>query len=155
METVVDPALASFVGSQTRLLALAVLANADEPLTGYRVAKIASIPRVKVYPELRKGVEAGILARDGDGYRMVDTDLRSLLRKRIRIRWDEEWDRARSARAVTPEDDLRRIQTSLKGARLYNPKNRVPRAAIRELERDPEKNRILRRLNLRPSLRKD
>jgi hypothetical protein len=155
MEAEVDPGLGSLVGSRARLLTLAVLANSDEPLSGYRIAKIASLPRVKVYPEIRKGIEAGILARDGQGYRMVDIDLRSMLRKRVRIRWDEEWDRARSVRATNSADDLERIRASLKGVRLYDPKNRVPRTAIRELERDPEKNRILRRLNLRPSARKD
>jgi len=154
METEIDPALSSFVGSQTRLLTLAVLANTEEPLTGYRVAKIASLPRVKVYPEIRKGIETGILVRDGVGYRMVDTDLRTLLRKRVRIRWDQEWDRARAVQAANVTADLKRIQASLKGIRLYDPRNRVPAAAIRELERDPEKNRILRRLKLRPSTRK-
>jgi hypothetical protein len=155
MESDVDPALAALVGSRSRLLTLAVLANSDEPLSGYRVAKIASLPRVKVYPEIRKGIGTGILVKEGEGYRMVDMDLRSLLRKRVRIRWDQEWDRARSIRAKSAAADLERIQASLKGVRLFDPKNRIPRAAKRELERDPEKNRILRRLNLRPSARKD
>lgn len=150
-----DAALSSLIRSQTRLLTMAVLANAEEPLTGYRIAKIASLPRVKVYPEIRKGVEAGILVKDRRGYRMVDADVRALLRKRVRIRWDQEWDRARRGWATSTTVELERIQRSLKGVRLYDPQNRVPSAAIKEIERDPEKNRILRSLNLRPSARKD
>jgi len=57
VKTDADPALLSLFGSQTRLLTMAVLANADEALTGYRVAKIAGLPREKVYPELRKGIQ--------------------------------------------------------------------------------------------------
>jgi hypothetical protein len=155
MRVDIDPGLTALFGSRARLLTLAVLANADEPLTGYRVAKIAGVPRQKVYPELRRGVATGLLERSGDGFRLSDSDIRAILRKRVRIRWDAEWDRARVSRAVKVASELGQIRASLKGVETYDPTNRIPVEALRELERDPEKNRVLRRLGLRPSLRKD
>ncbi len=151
----VDPALTSLIGSTSRLLTLAVLANADEPLTGYRVAKVANLPRQKVYPELRRSIEAGLVRKTASGFTLTDADVRALLRKRVRIRWDEEWDRARWGRLATPSTELAEILQSLTGTRLYNPKNRIPAAALQELEHDPEKNRILRKYGARPSARKD
>jgi hypothetical protein len=155
MEPHLDPSLSALFGSRTRLLTMAVLANADEPLTGYRVAKVAGLPRTKVYPEIRKGVRAGLLVRDGPGYRMNDPDVKDLLRKRVRIRWYDEWNRARGTTGESVERELSRIRASLEGVRTFNPSNRIPKLAIRELRRDPEKNRILRRLGLRPSTRKE
>lgn len=155
MKTTPDPALESLFGSRTRLLTMAVLANADEPLTGYRVAKIANLPREKVYPEIRRGIEAGLIERREVGFRLCDLDVRTLLRKRVRIRWDEEWDRSRTTWAGTVMDELSRIRASLKGTRIYDPSHRIPAAALRELERDPKKNRILRDLRLRAATRKE
>ena len=143
MPTDIEPALTSLFGSRTRLLTLAVLANSSEPLTGYRIAKLASLPREKVYPELRKGAKAGLVAKVGKGFRLTDPDVRALLQKRVRIRWDEEWDRARPGWNETAVRDLRKIQVSLSAVPLYNPQNRIPPAALRELQRDPAKNRIL------------
>jgi hypothetical protein len=149
-----ESSLAYLFGSQNRLLTMAVLANADEPLTGYRVAKIAGLPRQKVYPEIRRGVEVGLVDRTPSGFLLTDPDVRILLRKRIRIRWDEEWDRAQRARSSTVSSELARIRSSLKAVRTYDPKNRIPLRERRELERDPAKDRILVRMGLRPSRRK-
>jgi hypothetical protein len=155
MGIAVDPLLASFVGSTNRLLTLAVLANADEPLTGYRVAKIANLPRQKVYPELRRSIESGLVRKTTSGFTLTDADVRILLRKRVRIRWDEEWDRARWAQLATPNSELAEITQALRGTRLFDPENRIPAAALRELERVDEKNRTLRKYGARPSKRKD
>ncbi len=154
MEDALDPALASLFGSRTRLLTMAVLANAEEPLTGYRVAKVAGLPRQKVYPEIRRGVDAGLVVGTPSGFRLCDPDIRALLRKRVRIRWTEDWDRARRGRSPEVMGDLRGIRASLKGVRTYEPKNRIPAAALRELERDPAKDQILLRRGASPSLRK-
>ncbi|MGA8543335.1 MAG: hypothetical protein WB947_07370 [Thermoplasmata archaeon] len=154
MEDSSDPALASLFGSRTRLLTMAVLANAEQPMSGYRVAKVAGLPRQKVYPEIRRGVDAGLVVETPSGFRLADADVRALLRKRVRIRWTEDWDRARAGRSPEVTADLRRIRASLKGVRTYEPKNRIPSAALRELERDPAKDQILRRMGARPSLRK-
>jgi hypothetical protein len=149
-----DLPLESLFGSRTRLLTMAVLANAEEPLTGYRIAKVADLPRQKVYPELRKGIGAGLIRRAGPGFVLADPDVRSLLRKRVRIRWDEEWDRSREGQAIKVPAELNRIRSSLRSFKAYDPKNRIPTDARRELQRDPVKNRILRELGLRPSSRK-
>jgi hypothetical protein len=154
MEATLDSVLTSLFGSRTRLLTMAVLANAEEPLTGYRVAKVAGLPRQKVYPELRRGIETGLVTRVSSGFLLSDPDVRALLRKRVRIRWDEEWDRARASRNPEGGADLDRIRSSLRGFRTYDPKNRIPATALRELERDPVKNQILRSMGARPSIRK-
>ena len=156
----IDPGLVSLFGSQTRLLTMAVIANADEPLTGYRVAKIAGLPRIKVYPEIRKGVAANLLARDGAGYRMIDNDVRTLLRKRVRIRWDEEWDRARKGWNEQTRGRLAEILVSIpKDPGYLRPKGwvRSPSAlkAIKEMERPTSKDALLRRRGLRTSARSD
>ena len=79
-----DPALVAFLGSETRARTLGVLANAEFPMTGYRVAVVAGVPRSRVYRELRRAIEAGIVRIEKDGYRLIDPDFRILLRKRIR-----------------------------------------------------------------------
>jgi hypothetical protein len=147
-----DPAIEQFCGSRVRLETLGVLAAAVTPMTGYRVAQIAGLPREKVYPELRKAVALGTVQKDETGYVLVDGDLRTLLRKRVRVTFESAWDRPLSAGAV--EAELRQIRTRTRKIRLYDSANRIPAAAIRELERDPEKNGRLRRLGLRPSKRK-
>lgn len=154
MEGTFDPGLAYIFGSQTRLLTMAVLANSEEPLTGYRVAKVANLPRQKVYPEINRGVEMGVIERVRGGCRLSDPDIRALLRKRVRIRWAEGWDRARAGKAAGVAAELDRIRLSLKGVRTYDPANGIPAAALRELERDPAKNQLLRRAGARPSSRK-
>jgi hypothetical protein len=154
----IDPGLVSLFGSQTRLLTMAVLANADEPLTGYRVAKIADLPRIKVYPEIRKGVATNLLARDGVGYRMIDNDVRTLLRKRVRIRWDKEWDRAREGWNEQTRDRLAEILASIpKDPGYLRPKGWKPsasaRTALQEMDRPASKDTLLRRRGLRTSAR--
>jgi DNA-binding transcriptional ArsR family regulator len=160
MKADVDPALLSLFGSRTRLLTMAALASAQEPLTGYRVAAIAGLPREKVYPELRKGVAAGLLTSARDGFRMVDADIRSLLRKRVRVRWDKEWDRARAGWDEETRSRLTTLLASIPTDSTYlRPEGWTPspsaRKAIREMERPPSKDALLRRRGLRSSDRTD
>ncbi len=149
-----DRALETFCGSRVRLLTLAVLAAADAPLTGYRVAAVAQLPRAKVYPELRKALSTGVARKTAAGFSLVDPDLRQLFRKRVRVTWDEVWDapERRSAEAVNLE--LEGIRRSRSKVPLFDPNNRIPQSALRELQRDPEKDRTLVRLGFRPSARK-
>lgn len=150
-----DPALERLVGSRVRLLTTAVLANSDEPLTGYRIAKIACLPREKVYPELSRGVSSGLIRKEQNGFSLADADIRALFRKRIRIRWDAEWDRARKGWMETASSELQETLRELQRLNLFDPKNRIPESALRELRRSGSKNRTLRKLGLRPSKRKD
>lgn len=150
-----DLALRVFCGSRARLLTLGVLASAEAPLTGYRVASVTGLPRSKVYPELRKAVKAGIVERTDIGFSLVDPDIRTMLRARIRVTWDSYWDRPDRSTSLAVRRELDRIRRARKRVPLFNPKNNIPESAIRELTRDPDKNRALRRLALKPSERKD
>jgi hypothetical protein len=149
-----DVVLEAFCGSRTRLLTLGVLASAEAPLSGYRLALVADLPREKVYPELRKAIAAGSVAKTEFGYSLVDPDLRQLLRSRIRVVWNSNWDRLGSRSSTAVDEELREIRKVTRKISLYDPGNRIPPNSLRELERDPEKNRALRRLGLRPSRRK-
>ena len=91
----VDSALVAAFGSETRVRTLAVLANATRPLTAYRVALVGAIPVDKAYREVRRLAAARLVERRPDGWVLTDGDLRSLLRRRVRIRWDKEWDQER------------------------------------------------------------
>jgi hypothetical protein len=158
MDAGVDPTLLSLFGSQTRLLTMAVLANATEPLTGYRVAVIAGLPREKVYPEIRKGLATGLLTSTKGGYRMVDSDVRCLLQKRVQIRWDKEWDRERTGWNERTQDRLKAILASIPSDPTYlRPEGWKPpasaRALIREMRRPKSKDALLRGRGLRTSLR--
>lgn len=155
MPRATDPALKQLVGSRVRLLTTAVLASSDEPLTGYRIAKIADLPREKVYPELSKGLESGLLRKEPSGFCLADEDIRALFRKRIRIRWDSEWDRARKGWMEKTSSELQEILEELKKRNFYDPKNQIPESALSELRRSRAKNRALRRVGLRTSKRKE
>lgn len=131
-----DPALVAFLGSETRARTLGVLANAEFPMTGYRVAVVAGVPRSRVYRELRRAIEAGIVRIEKDGYRLIDPDFRILLRKRIRWSWSEDWarkydDRTKAAQRRLGEiDALSPIDYS-----RYTPNPVVARRYAREFER--------------------
>jgi hypothetical protein len=155
MPTSTDATIEAFCGSKARLLTLGVLASAEVPLTGYRLARIAGLPREKVYPELRKAIAAGSVVKAETGYSLVDADLRRLLRERIRVTWDSYWDKPGNPSGQAVDVELRQIRKLTRKLRLYDPSNRIPPAAVLELERDPKKNRALRRLGLRPSSRKE
>ncbi|MGA8302726.1 MAG: hypothetical protein WA691_05785 [Thermoplasmata archaeon] len=155
MKTEVDPVLLAMCGSETRLRTLAVLASAYRPMTAYRVAKVGEVPVQKAYEEMRRLSEAGLVAWRGGGWALIDDDVRALLRRRVRFRWDEDWDRARSGKAGKVMADLDRIRSEVRGLDFYDPDNRISRAARQELERDSEKNRILRRYGARVSSRKE
>lgn len=91
MKMRLDPGLEAFTGSHTRLATLAALASAPDPMTGYRIAVLTGLPRVKVYQELHRASSAGIVSKDGRGYALVDADLVQLLRKRARMLWLDDW----------------------------------------------------------------
>ena len=164
MEVCSDPVLESLFGSRARLLTMAVLANADEPLTGYRVSKIAGVPAQKVYPEIKKGVETGAVKEAKGGFVLSDPDIRKLLQRRVRIRWDEEWDRAREgwdeATSAVLAAGLSSIHEKLRSNRYYlRPKGWKPSPetmkVVAEMKRPPAKDAAIRRAGGRTSPRKD
>ena len=159
-----DPVLEAAFGSRTRLLTLAALANSDEPLTGYRLGVVAGLPRPKVYAELRRGIKSGLVERVSGGFRLADPDIRTLLRKRVRIRWDAEWDRSRKNWNEETAELLRAGLAEVRARIQQNPGYLRPpgwkpppeaRSWQMELDRPPQKDRVLRRVGLRTSKRED
>lgn len=143
---------------------MAVLANADEPLTGYRVSKIAGVPAQKVYPEIKKGVATGAVKETRGGFILSDPDIRELLQRRVRIRWDEEWDRAREgwdeATSTILAAGLSSIREKLRSNRYYlRPKGWKPSPetmkVVAEMSRPPAKDAAIRQAGGRTSARKD
>jgi DNA-binding transcriptional ArsR family regulator len=91
----VDPKVEAFVGSANRVRTLAPIANAARPLTAYRIAWLARVPRSKVYVELRRLSESGLVEerKDRKGrstWTMTDADVAAFLRKKVRIAWSED-----------------------------------------------------------------
>jgi DNA-binding transcriptional ArsR family regulator len=88
----VAPQVAALLGSTNRVRTLAPLANAYRPMTAYRVAQLAGIPRTKVYEELRRLLKAGVVRerrnrRGSSTWTLLDADMALYLRKKIRISW--------------------------------------------------------------------
>ncbi|HTT45722.1 MAG TPA: helix-turn-helix domain-containing protein, partial [Thermoplasmata archaeon] len=94
----IDSGIAALFGSATRARTLAVLANSLEPLTGYRIAEVSGDERIKVYSMLASLERAGIVVstKREDGRTTVwtlrDPDVGSLLRRRVRLVGEKEWD---------------------------------------------------------------
>jgi hypothetical protein len=134
----IDPGLQEFAGSKTRVLTLGALANATRPLTGYRVAKITRLPEIKVYEVLRRATKVGTVRRMRRGFRLVDPDLRSLLQKRVRMFWSEDWYSDETERSLRA-DVARDVDTSWFDPSRYTPDPRVAQRLAKEFERPTEK----------------
>ena len=162
----VDAGLLTLFGSENRALTLAILANASGPLTGYRVAKTFGGQKIKVNKELRKlaaaGIVKGCLTEDGRaGWTVDDPDLCALLRRRIRICFATDWDKAREGWSRDSNRRLARIESALpdpsRNPDYYRPEGWKPSkevlATLREKVRSPEKDAILRKYGARTSPR--
>lgn len=139
MAGVADAGLVAFCGSETRVSTLGVLANSSEPLTGYRVSKIAGLQPIKVYRELERASASGLVEKTAQGYRLIDPDLRALLQKRIRVFWSESWFADEGARAKRAGE----AQASDVGwfdMKRYQPNATVAFRYAKEMERPPEKD---------------
>jgi DNA-binding transcriptional ArsR family regulator len=150
----VDPGLIAVFGSETRVLTLAPLANSPRALTAYRIATMTGVQRTKVYRELARLAEAGIVEERVTGpgrseWELLDPDLRRLLRRRARIVWAEDLGReapalARRTRRLMTAARQNPIDPALlrKPLTLRNPEDFV---------RSPAKDELLRRMGLRVS----
>jgi hypothetical protein len=143
----IDPHLVALFGSETRVRVLAVLAGAYRPITAYRVGKTGSVPMPKAYREIYRLENAGLVGRKGDGWVLLDNDVRTLLRKRVRILWLEDFSAERRRAAPRRQAILHRL-ADLPTPRF--PKGWKPREPER-FRRDPGKDEILRELGLRKS----
>ena len=164
MRPMVDSALVAAFGSETRVRTLAVLANASSPLTAYRVALVGGIPVDKAYREIRRLAATRLVERLQRGWVLKDEDLRSMLRRRVRIRWDEEWDQERLTWAEETPNLLSKGLASIRARLRADPGYLRPRGwkpttparrTISEMNRPSEKDAILRKAGLRSSPRVD
>lgn len=150
----VDPGVAALLGSRTRVRVLAPLANAFNPLSAYRIAQLAQLPRTKVYLELRRLARAGEVEesptpRGTSVWSLKDPDLARLLRRRVRVGWSEDLKLASpqiAARTKSAIEAYRRNPIDPALLRVPSrPRNR------KEFDRLAEKDASLRRLGLRPA----
>jgi hypothetical protein len=143
----VDPLLVAVFGSETRVRTLAVLANAYGPMTAYRVGKVGGVPMPKVYREIDRLARRKLVARTGDGWVLLDPDVRALLRKRVRIHWAGDWLAERARRLPEERALLERLARTV---HARPPARWAPRAPGR-LSRTPFKDEALRELGLSTS----
>ncbi|MGI0132336.1 MAG: hypothetical protein ACREDK_04500 [Thermoplasmata archaeon] len=155
MGLAVDPGLAALFGSEDRVRTLAALANADAPLTAYRVASMVGMKPPNVYRELKRllqfhEVERAPTSQGKDGWRLVDADVRALLRRRLRVVWSEDLlrgARERGRRAALSIQWSSRIPLD----RSAFAPGRPPSAAAVRRRRD--KDRVLAKAGARTSVR--
>jgi len=151
MCSMVDPGVVALFGSETRAAALGALANAGQPLSAYRVAKITGSQLIKTTAELRRLESAGFVSRattlrGRPGWILPDGPLRELLRRRVRIVWSTDWDRQVAGRARGRGASPRlRIDLSKFAANPLGVPNRA------EFIRPIGKDRALARAGLRTS----
>jgi hypothetical protein len=155
MALTVDPGLAALFGSEDRVRTLAALANADAPLTAYRVALIVGMEPPNVYRELRrllrfKEVERAPTPEGRDGWRVVDADVRALLRRRLRVVWSQDLMRGaqeRSRRAALAVQRSSRIPLDLS---RFTPGRPLTATTVR---RRQEKDEVLAKAGAPTSVR--
>jgi DNA-binding transcriptional ArsR family regulator len=145
----IDPKIVALLGSDTRTRVLAVLANAYLPMTAYRVAKTGETRIPNTYRELARLKKAGLVGQSGKGWILLDADVKTLLRKRVRIHWSEDLKAEREALAPR-RAELRRRWSKMPTPK-FNNKGWQPRHP-EQYERDPIKNAWLREHGLRTSI---
>jgi hypothetical protein len=157
MTLAIDPWLAALFGSGARVRTLAPLANTDEPMTAYRIAKLVGLQRIKVYSELRHLARAGVVRELRVGEKrsvwfLSDPDVRRLLQKRARVVSVNDIERAAPG--------LARQSRAFRAAYVRNPidlsrfKSEPSKVgAHEEYRRSPAKDRVLASLGLRTSSR--
>lgn len=151
----IDPWLTALFGSETRVRTLAPLANAAEPLTAYRVAQLGGVQRIKVYAELRRLAEAGVVAERPTGanrsvWMLSDSEVRRLLQRRARVVRSEDWflgERRRAQRAKNAATE----PTSWFETARYRRNPAVAARYAREIERPSEKDEVAARVGARVS----
>src|SRR5579859_1012860 len=155
----VDPRLVAEFGSATRVLTLAALANAFEPVTAYRVAQLVQTRRTKVYAELSRLERSGVVRSEKRTdrslvWRIDDADVAALLRKRARISWGDDLRRERKAWLTRNPEAVDRILNAPVGIdwKRFEWKG-PPTPLVREMVRPKGKDRLLRKMGLRTSNR--
>jgi len=152
----VDPGLAALCGSATRVSVLGALAGASRPFSGYQVAKAAGRQPIKVYAELRRLRDGGLVRETliGNGrstWELTDLQVLALFRGRLRVSLWTDWKlgTARSARLAR--------RAAAAAARWDLSKYSANPTAVSspgEYVRSPVKDRVLARAGLQTSRRR-
>jgi len=156
MRSNLDPALTGLTGSATRARTLVPLASAGSPLTAYRIAALAGVPRTKVYRELRRLGESGLVERVGmgrnrSGWTLVDPDLRRFVSRRAQILWSGDIKaNSEALRKRTQQIIAESAKLPLEGTLLSGD---LRPSTVREIARSPSKDELLASLKLRVSRR--
>jgi len=153
MPTKIDPSVVALFGSRTRAATLGALANAGQPLTAYRVAKMTGTQVIKAITELRRLEKAGVVAtaptgRGRTGWVLSDRSLQDFFRRRVRIVWSADFEREVDRR-VGRRTSSRQVRIDL--SRFVPSPDAVPNRS--EFTRSLVKDRILARAGLRTSRR--
>lgn len=155
MAVPVDPGLALLFGSEERVRILAIVANAEAPLTAYRVASVGGMKPPNVYRELKRllkfqEVELARTPRNRVGWKVVDPDVGALLRRRMRIVWSEDIVRGAPARELRAEKAIERSSREPLDLSRFTP-GRPPTASATRRRR--EKDEVLSNAGARRSVR--
>ena len=155
MGLTVDPGLVALFGSEGRVRILAALANAEAPLTAYRVALMTESPPPNVYRELKRllrfnEVERAPTPEGTVGWRLVDADVRGLLRRRLRVVWSEDLLRGSRERARRAALVIRRSSRAPLDLSRFAP---GPAPAATAVRRRLEKDRVLAKAGAQMSIR--
>ena len=155
MALTVDPGLAALFGSEDRVRILAALANAEAPLTAYRVASMVEMEPPNVYRELRRllrfnEVERAPTLEGRDGWRVVDSDLRTLLRRRFRVVWSQDLIRGARERSRRATLSIQRSSRMPLDLSRFTPGRPLTATAVR---RRREKDEVLAKAGAPTSVR--
>lgn len=151
----VDPGLAALFGSEDRVRTLAALANAEAPLTAYRVACMVGMEPPNVYRELRRllqfnEVERALTPEGRDGWAVIDPDVRALLRRRLRIVWSRDLIRGARERGQRATLSVRNSSRTPLDLSKFTPGRPLSATAVR---RRLQKDQILARAGASTSVR--
>lgn len=155
MPLLVDSGLSGLFGSDDRVRTLAALANAEAPLTGYRIATMVGMEPPNVYRELNrllacKEVKQAPTPDGRNGWLVVDPDVRSLLRRRLRIVWSRDLTRGAEERERRAAAIIERSAREPLDLSKFKAGRRISNAVAK---RRREKDAILERAGARTSVR--
>jgi DNA-binding IclR family transcriptional regulator len=80
-----DPRMTLLFGSGTRATVLTVLANANQGLSEYRIARTGRVAQPKVRLQLHRLERGGFVKREDAGWVLTDSSLRALFLGKGRV----------------------------------------------------------------------
>jgi DNA-binding transcriptional ArsR family regulator len=143
----VDPQMVLLIGSETRAAVLTVLANANGPLSGYRIAATGRVAQPKVHLQLHRLQDAGFVDKKKGGWVLMNPSVRSLFNGRMPVQGWDDWAKEHHRRELAGAE-LIKVLRDLPHARP--PKGWIPRNPAQYI-RPPMKDRMNRRLGLAES----